>query len=313
MSTAKQILVVLDPHQQEQKALSRALYLARQLSAEVTVFLSIYDFAYEMTTMLAADERESMRSSLIADRKAWIIDIIDDMQANTKYSGVNIDIEVMWHNRPFEAIIKTAIQKPFDLIVKGTRQHEGFQNLIFTPTDWHLLRKAPCQVLMVKDHAWQQQGKIIAAVHAGATDDDHVSLNERIITSACELAAQVNAQVHLVNSFPPAPMTVAMEIPEFDVTDYSDSVKTNHEQALAELAAKHQIPGEQTHVVEGLPEQVVPELARKLDAELVVLGTIGRSGLSAALLGNTAEHVLDQLQCDVLAVKPAGFKSPVQV
>ncbi|WP_287817984.1 universal stress protein, partial [Idiomarina sp.] len=65
------------------------------------------------------------------------------------------------------------------------------------------------------------------------------------------------------------------------------------------------------YLSQGLPEQVIPEAAKQLDAELVVLGTIGRTGLSAALLGNTAEHVLDQLNCDVLAIKPEDFVSPL--
>jgi universal stress protein E len=45
---------------------------------------------------------------------------------------------------------------------------------------------------------------------------------------------------------------------------------------------------------------------------LVVLGTVGRQGISAALIGNTAEHVIDKLNCDVLAIKPDGFVSPVK-
>lgn len=313
MSTTNRILVVLDPSQQQQKALKRALKLAQALNASVTAFLSIYDFSYEMTTMLAADEREVMRSSLIADRKAWIDDLVLDAKENLSCLDVATDMQVVWHNRPFEAIIKTAIQGEFDLIIKGTHQHEGLKSLIFTPTDWHLLRKAHCPVLLVKDHQWQAQGKILAAIHAGAQDDDHVSLNKRIIEHALTVADKVSAQLHLVNAYPAAPMTVAMEIPEFDVTDYSQAVVTQHRKALQQLADAYSLSAEQLHVVEGLPEHAIPELAEELDAELVVIGTIGRTGFSAALLGNTAEHLIDQLNCDVLAIKPAGFKSPVQV
>jgi universal stress protein E len=43
----------------------------------------------------------------------------------------------------------------------------------------------------------------------------------------------------------------------------------------------------------------------------VVIGTVGRTGLSAALVGNTAEHVIDSLDCDVLALKPDGYVSPL--
>ncbi|WP_313690074.1 universal stress protein, partial [Pantoea sp.] len=50
-----------------------------------------------------------------------------------------------------------------------------------------------------------------------------------------------------------------------------------------------------------------------LGAGVVVLGTIGRTGLSAAFLGNTAEQVIDHLRCDLLALKPDDFKSPIDL
>ena len=60
-----------------------------------------------------------------------------------------------------------------------------------------------------------------------------------------------------------------------------------------------------THVREGFPEEVIPEVAKEIEAELVILGTVGRTGLSAALLGNTAEHVISKLSCNLLAIKPS--------
>ena len=121
----------------------------------------------------------------------------------------------------------------------------------------------------------------------------------------------LNASLHLVNAYPAAPINVAVEIPEFDVTQYSDELEKHHKNAMANFARKYRIPNAQQHVEQGLPEQVIPDLAKRLDAELVVLVTKGRTGFSAALLGNTAEHVLERLNCDVLAIKPADFKSPV--
>jgi universal stress protein E len=66
------------------------------------------------------------------------------------------------------------------------------------------------------------------------------------------------------------------------------------------------------NVREGLPEVIIPQVAKEIDAELVVIGTVGRLGISAALIGNTAEHVIDALDCDVLTVKPLGFECPIK-
>lgn len=47
--------------------------------------------------------------------------------------------------------------------------------------------------------------------------------------------------------------------------------------------------------------------------DLVIMGTLARSGVLGMLIGNTAEEVLDRIQCSVLALKPKGFVSPVRI
>jgi universal stress protein E len=78
------------------------------------------------------------------------------------------------------------------------------------------------------------------------------------------------------------------------------------------LAEKFSLERGQCVIKEGLPEDVIPYVAKEFKSELVVIGTVGRTGLSAALVGNTAEHVIDSLDCDVLALKPDGYKSPLE-
>ena len=82
---------------------------------------------------------------------------------------------------------------------------------------------------------------------------------------------------------------------------------------MIEHAKAFNISQENTHIKEGLPEDVIESMANELDAALVILGTVGRTGISAALIGNTAEHVIDRLNCDVLALKPEGYVSPLDV
>ena len=303
------LLVVLDPLEEQQKALSRAIKLARLEQAALTLFVSIYDFSYEMTTMLSGEERENMRAALIAERQEWVQDLLKHYDTR----NLTIDIKVVWHHRPFEAIIKCTLEHGHDLLIKGTRRHDKLQSVIFTPTDWHLLRKAPCPVLLVKDHEIEPQGQVLAAVNAGAEDKPHQSLNERIILAAKHMSEKLTAELHLINCYPTAPLNMAIEIPEFDPSDYQANVRTYHQKSLGQLVDKHLLDPARMHVREGVAEAQITALAEEIDADLVVIGTIGRTGFTAALLGNTAEHVIEQLNCDVLAIKPEGFKSPVSV
>jgi universal stress protein E len=309
MNQYQKILAVIDADEEEQKSLSRALEIATRSGASVTAFLSIYELSYEMTTMLSMDERETMRQAVVDDRTDWLTDVVEQIANDV---GVSIDVKVVWHNRPYESIIYEVIDNSYDLIVKGTHDHSTLKSVIFTPTDWHLMRKSPVPVLLVKEHDWPANGQIIAALNVGVEDEAHMSLNDVITEKAQGFAALLGAQVNLVNAFPGTPVNIAIEIPEFDPIGYTESVKKHHHQAMQTHAENHHVDERHCHVKEGLPEDVIPEVAREIDAELVIIGTVGRQGLSAALIGNTAEHVIDKLDCDVLAIKPKDFVCPIK-
>ena len=305
MNSIKQILAIIDPTADSQHGLSRSIELAKKSGASITAFMSIYDFSYEMTTMLSGEEREAMRNAVIKDRQLWLDDIL------TQYPELTIKSIVVWHNRAYEAIIDTVITEQFDLVVKGTHQHDTLKSVIFTPTDWHLIRKCPVPVLLVKQHAWPANGNILAAVNAVSENKQHLDLNHRIIKDAQFLCELANAKLNLVNAYPATPINIAIEIPEFNPGVYNESVKKHHIESTHQLASEHQVAIQDCIVEQGLPEDVLPDVAKRLNSELVVIGTVGRTGLSAALVGNTAEHVIDSLDCDVLALKPDGYKSPL--
>jgi universal stress protein E len=307
MEKYKKILAVIDPTTDNQKALKRAIELARHSGGNITAFLTIYDFSYEMTTMLSGDEREAMRQSVINDRQLWL----EEKIAEIEHINISIDTSIIWHNRPFEKIIKKVIDEKFDIVIKGTHQHDKLKSVIFTPTDWHILRKCPCPVLLVKEHNWPINGNLLTALNIGSDDEEHMALNNKLTEEAINFSSLIKANVHLVNSYPGTPVNIAIEIPEFNACEYNDTMLKHHQTAMYEHAENFKVPQENTHVKEGLPEDVIQSTSEKIDAELVVLGTIGRTGISAALIGNTAEHVIDRLNCDVLAIKPEGYISPL--
>ena len=65
------------------------------------------------------------------------------------------------------------------------------------------------------------------------------------------------------------------------------------------------------HLLQGDAKQAIPEVVKKLGVELVVMGTVARTGIPGFVIGNTAESILNQLECSVLALKPEGFVSPI--
>jgi universal stress protein E len=309
MTIYNSILVVADVNQEEQPALARAMLLARKSEdrSHVTLFLPIYDFSYEMTSMLSIDEREAMRKGVVHQRTLWLKKIsapyLDD--------SIDFDIKVVWHHRPFEAIVHEVFSGHYDILIKATKKHDFLESVIFTPTDWHLIRKCPAPVLLVKHAEWQHNANIIASVHVAAEDEKHQQLNIKITKQLVDIAGRLEAKPYLVNACPLTPASMAIDLPEFDPQAYRNAVKSQHLTAMTELSQKFSIDDEQAIIEEGIAEEIIPQTAKQLNAAMVIIGTTGRTGLSSVFMGNTAEHVIDKIDCDVLAIKPEGYVSPL--
>lgn len=311
MSKYTNILVFIDPTQEDQPAIERAANLAKnEEKVTITLLLCCYDISSEITSLSSNDERQTMRNIVIKENNDWL----NTLALPYKEQGIHIENKVVWHHRPFQATIIEVLKHKYDLLIKATHQHSKFAAILFTPTDWNLLRKCPIPVLLVKHHQWPSNGNILCAIECKSTQDqEHQQLNQQILNEAQTMSKMLDAKIHIVNAYPAPPMNIMLELPEFDPINYEDSLKKFHQEALNKYAQTYKIPSSQTHLEQGLAEDVISEVADKIDAELVILGTVGRTGLGATLLGQTAEQVIDNLNCDLLALKPQGFVSPIKL
>lgn len=306
----KNILVIIEhDEQKKQLALERALSLARKLATaetpfKLTLFLSVYAFSHEMSQMASAGSRQSFHQAVLAKNKKFLDNIIQQKQAD--YPFIEFYSEVTWKHHDYAAIIEQVAIYKHDLVIKVAKPAEGLDALFFTPSDWHILRKCPCQILMVKDdnQDWQHNHHILTAVNVADTEDYHDILNHRLLITSQDLAKTLQTDLHLVSAYNATPVSMAIDLPEFSPTEFSNDIRKQYLVNMKSLRQQFAINDQHTHVEDGLPEQVIPKIANKIGAQIVVLGTIGRTGFSAAFLGNTAEHVIEKLNCDVLVVKP---------
>lgn len=303
------ILVVLNPENDKQYALARAVRLVKEQKSEVpvkiTVFLSAYDLSYEISALLSAEEREEMHRGVIAQRQKEIHPYLE------KYADPMIEFRpiVVWSSNEAEAISVEVEKNNYDLVVKYTKEEESLTSLIFTPMDWQLLRKCPTPMLVVRDGDWKHQRRILVAVNVSGDEDYHEAFNKSLVSLSIDLADNLErGNIHLVSAYPPTPINMAIDLPEFHTSEYTNGIRGQYLINMKALRQSFGIDEDHTHVREGFPEDVIPDVAKELEAELVVLGTLGRTGLSAALLGNTAEHVISKLSCNLLAIKPPKEK-----
>ena len=91
----------------------------------------------------------------------------------------------------------------------------------------------------------------------------------------------------------------------FDDVDYFETAQNTHTKSMDKYLEKYDFDKDNIHIIEGLePEEIIPDIASVVGVDLLVMGSVGRDGFEAALVGNTAEKILDELECDVLVLKP---------
>jgi universal stress protein E len=299
MFNCKKILAVTDPTLDQQSSLLRALSIAEKTGAKIIALSCVYDKSYDMTAVLTSDERFDMKQAMVEHEKVKLDALVKRLKCES-----TVEVVITWYKKLHESVIDTCSEYKCDLIIKSTKKHGLLASTLFTPSDWHIVRNSSVDVLLVKYHEWPQGGTIVGSIGVSAKDNAHTCLSDKVAETAYALSQMLSASLHLANSFAGAPIHIAVEVPNFSPEVYNKSVQQRHTKTLQALGEKYKLDSTNIHVLEGLPEDIIPALCKKYSADLLVIGSVGRKGLSAALLGNTAELIIDGVECDTLVVKP---------
>ena len=127
----------------------------------------------------------------------------------------------------------------------------------------------------------------------------HESIHQTIINHGYEIASLADGKLHVISAHPSAMLSAAD--PAFQL---KETIEARYRDACKQFQEEFQIPDAQLHVEEGPADALIPRVCHQLKAVVTVIGTVARTGFSGALMGNTAEVVLDTLESDVLVLKP---------
>ena len=315
MQRFKNILVVCDAQSDCQPALTRAIRLARINNARVTL-VDVMDAAPgELNRLFAA--LPGARPTEIADQvRAYHDDRLTAFAQSIRADGIAVSVAVL-EGTAFLEIIRNVIRSGNDLLIKAVRAESASTGLFSRGYDLHLLRKCPCPVWMVKDTDGAAAGTILAAVDPDPDDLTRAALNTQVMELATSLSEIDGAQLHIVNVWRLQEEQVLrsgrLHIDTAEIARVLDHERTESKARLDQLMAT--FPTIKTprlvHHIKGLPGEIIPEFVAEQGIDTIVMGTVGRTGISGLFIGNTAEQILNSVNCSVLAVKPPGFVSPV--
>jgi universal stress protein E len=165
-------------------------------------------------------------------------------------------------------------------------------------------------VLLLKSARPWRKRVVLAAVDPTHAHAKPSRLDTRILAHSRQLAGALRGQLHVMHANYPLLFGLALGDPAIDAPMFAatfEQLQAKARRDFSAFASRAGIPQRHRHLVDVNPLSGIPLLARRLGADVVVMGAVSRSGLKRVFIGNTAERVLYDLPCDVLVVKPANF------
>jgi len=312
MKRFKNILVYADGRGESTAALQRAVELAMLNQGRLSVVGVLEELPRDLRSLAAAmplEELQRMAAEGIRER-------LEELVAPFRDRGAQMEVQVL-SGRPFMEIIREVQRSQHDLVMVTEEGTGRFGQMVFGSLNLHLLRKCPCPVWVLKPSQQPGFARILAAVDPDASDVVRDGVSRNVMELAVSLALLEKGELHVVNAweFDESKMSHGWRalVPEVQLRDWGEKTRAAHEQRFQDLLSHFDLDKvrHEVHLVKGQPGSVIPQLAAENQIDLIIMGTVARTGIAGYFMGNTAETVLQGVDCSVLTVKPDGFVSPV--
>lgn len=278
MHAPRRILVPFDRSELSTYALDTATTLARKLGSSIMVFRALRPDESKIEAALAIEEELTRRRAQGAGE---------------------IVHEERWGDAAAE-IINFAAEIDADLVAMGTHGRTGLARTFMGSVAEGVLRASTCPILTVRRRALEETPAHLLV----ATDFGHAS--RVALDYAVQLASAVGAKITLASVFA-TPLPILTAQTSFVSAEVLDDVVITSSEALERSVEELRARGVPiaTTLRQGQAADVICQLTSEVGADLIVLGTHGRGGLTRALLGSVAEQILREASVPVVTLRTA--------
>lgn len=268
----------------------RVRELARREGAAVTL---LHSQAADEHWDAGEDDYVYAPSGLPGDGRA----ALERALAALREAGVEADL-VVTEERPVPAIVEHVRERGIDLVLTGKRSEPVRGGRRIGSVSMSLLRQCPCAVWVARPGTRSPLRTVLAAT-------DLSDAGEWALRAGAHVAARFDATLRVVHALQLS-MSVQMSGASAQ-QEWERERRAEVEAALrATLAEEEAVADVHLHVGLGAPTSAITHAVERFDVDLVAMGTVSRGGLPGLVVGNTAERLLDRLDCSLLVVKPAG-------
>ena len=308
MNRFKNIVYFADGTTEPDHALERAFLLAENNQARLTLLdvIEPVDIPNDLTKRFGFD----LQDMLIQKRLEELEQLAEPFRA-----ADSLIYSKAFFGTAFIEVIKAVASHGYDLVVKSAKSSDGLSNRILGSTDLHLLRKCPCPVWVDRPGAAAHYRQVLAAVDPMAPPHDNCA--KLVLDLATSLARRESAQVKVVHAWKVNGESMLRDgrfrLSQTELDLLLNETESRHRERLQGLLKDYdfEVDDEGVFLVKGEASVAIHQVSVDQNADLIVMGTLGRSGIPGLFIGNTAEDVLQNTTASILAVKPPSFVSPV--
>ena len=309
MHRFKNLLYVSHGTSDEADGLKQALSLARNNNAPLRVQIICPEFPAGLPSY-----QKKYEEALLVQAK----ESITKARAELGVQDLAIDISLGLDSGPTPdlRVIQQVLKNGYDLVIKEV---EPGSSSGFRAFDMSLLRKCPCPVWLWRPiHKSREDIRVAVAIDPEVSGEDIKSLTLRLLTLSRSLADSCSGELQVISCWDHPyesylRSSVWSTLTEFEVSHSVLLAKKEHLYKLGRLIEEAEITGERTiHHMRGVAAELIPQFVRDKQIDILIMGTVARTGVPGFLIGNTAENIFLNLPCTVLALKPPGFVSPVK-
>lgn len=316
MNRFRNVLVHLDARPESRIALDAAARLAREGGASITAVDALEPIPPLGVSSIADFGAPLLTANEIADRlHEERRQRLEQAVAPLAREGLKATSKVLWGS-PFLAIVREVLAEGHDLVLRTAEGRTRFGGPSFGATAMHLFRKCPVPVWALRPHfPARATRRVVAAVDPDPGDATRTRLAERVLSLALDVAREGGGELHVVRAWSlPGESVLRTTLGRAGVERYAEAHEREVSRVLHEFLGGFgtALDRARVHLLRGAAHDVLPDFLADRGADLLVIGSVARTGVPGLLIGSTAERVLQRIDCSVIALKPDGFETPIR-
>jgi len=290
-SGIERLLLSTDGSEYSKGAVSEAIKLAKKCSSKLSV----------VSVIETNPQFEAMAPQVVEKSERETREYLESVQEKARKEGIDCNLIILRGEDSYKYIVDEAVKNKSSMIVMGKRGRTGIKRLMMGSVTARVIGHSPCNVLVVPSEAHVEFKIIVLAIDGSRYSVPAAS--EAIGTAKRNGSKLVVVSVVLSESITPLDISFSEgqrdRIANTELKEAEKNVK-----AVKDAAQKEGVSVE-GFVLSGIPYEAIINIANERKADLIVVGSHGKTGLEKLLVGSVAERVIVLSTCAVLVVKTA--------